>query len=181
MRHHTPSPAAPHRRHMHQWRSLMVSYDVSWSLIVPKVLWRLMFFVWCCMESHGVLHYDVSWSCCHMVSYTDSWWMFFDVSQSVNIPNAPILYKPCTNYFTGYAHPLTLLQPQTCANSFYFSFFSHAVAIWNSLPYFIVSSPNISMFKKVLLTITYFYNLGTLTILAFAILYIHCTRCIKFS
>ena len=34
-----------------------------------------------------------------------------------------LLYKPCTNYFTRYTHPLTLLQPQTHTNSFYFSFF----------------------------------------------------------
>ena len=51
-------------------------------------------------------------------------------------------------------HPLTILQPQTCTNS-YFSH-SHAVAVWNSLPYSIVSSNNISVFK------VYLYNLGTL-------------------
>ena len=42
----------------------------------------------------------------------------------------------------------SLIQPQTRTNSFYFSFFSHTVSIWNSLPYSIVSLPNISVFKK---------------------------------
>jgi len=37
--------------------------------------------------------------------------------------NEAIVYKPCTNHFTRYTHPLTLLQPQTHTNSFYFSFF----------------------------------------------------------
>ena len=45
---------------------------------------------------------------------------------------------------------------------FYFLFFSHAVSIWNSLPYSIVSLPNISVFKKSFVNITYLYNLGTL-------------------
>ena len=70
----------------------------------------------------------------------------------IDFPNAPLLYKPCTNYFTRYTHPLTLLQPQTHTNSFYFSF-------WNSLSYSIVSLPNK---RKSLLNITYLYNLGTL-------------------
>ena len=38
----------------------------------------------------------------------------------IDFPNAPLLYKPCTNYFTWYTHPLTLLQPQTHTKSFYF-------------------------------------------------------------
>ena len=37
------------------------------------------------------------------------------------LSNAPLLYKPCTNYITRYAHHL--LQPQTHTNSYYFSFF----------------------------------------------------------
>ena len=60
----------------------------------------------------------------------------------VDFHNAPLLYKPCTNYFTRYAHPLTLLQPQTRTNSYYFPF-SHML-----YQFFVVSSPNISMFKK---------------------------------
>ena len=55
----------------------------------------------------------------------------------VDFPNAPLLYMPCTNYFTRYTHPLTLLRPQTRTNYFYFSFFPHAVAIWNSLHYLV--------------------------------------------
>jgi len=83
------------------------------------------------------------------------------------------VYKPYTNYFTRYKHSLTLLQPQTCTNSFYFPFFSHAVSIWNSLPYSIVSADNISMFKN---SLVYLYNLGTY--LAFAILCIRCALCV---
>ena len=66
----------------------------------------------------------------------------------VDFPNAPLLFKPCTNYYTRHAHHLTLLQPQTHSNAFYFSFFSHAVSIWNSLPYTILSSPSINTFKR---------------------------------
>ena len=62
------------------------------------------------------------------------------------LPNAPLVYEPCTNHFTKHTHPLTFLQPQTCTTSFYFSFFSHAVAIWNNLPYSVVSSNNIGMY-----------------------------------
>jgi len=61
--------------------------------------------------------------------------------------NEPLLFKTCTNYFTRHARHLTLLQPQTHTNAYYFSFFSHAVAIWNSLPYDIPSS--ISIFKSI--------------------------------
>ena len=42
---------------------------------------------------------------------------------------------------------------------FLFFLLSHAVAIWNSLPFSIVSLPNIN---KALLNITYLYNLGIL-------------------
>jgi len=66
----------------------------------------------------------------------------------VDFPNAPLLFKPCTNYYTRHAHHLTLLQPQTHSNAFYFSFFSHAVSIWNSLPYTILTSPSINTFKR---------------------------------
>ena len=55
-------------------------------------------------------------------------------------------YCTCLALITSqdtHAHPLTVLQPQTHTNSYYFSFFSHTVAIWNSLPYFVVSFPNI--------------------------------------
>ena len=52
----------------------------------------------------------------------------------IDFPNVPLQYKTCTNYLKRYTHPLTLLQPQTHMNSFYFSFFSHDVVIWNSLP-----------------------------------------------
>ena len=80
----------------------------------------------------------------------------------VGFPNAPLLYKPCIKYFTRYAHPHTLLQPQTHTHSYYFSFFSLAVAIWNSSLYFVVSAPIISIcLRKVLLTITSLYELGT--------------------
>ena len=99
----------------------------------------------------------------------------------VDFPNAPLLYKPCTNYFTRYIHPLTLLQPHTHTNSFYFTFFLHAVAIWNRkfTLLFVVSSPNISMFKKSYnLSLKSGYN--NIILLAYAILYIHCTSCIKF-
>ena len=66
----------------------------------------------------------------------------------INIPNAPLVYKPCTNHFTRYTYPLTLLQPQTRTNSCYFSFFSHVVAVWNTLTFSVVSSNNISMFRN---------------------------------
>ena len=68
----------------------------------------------------------------------------------VDFPNAPLLFKPCTNYYTRHAHHLTLLQPQTHTNAFYFSFFSHAVSIWNSLPYIILTSPSISPLREIL-------------------------------
>ena len=41
----------------------------------------------------------------------------------IDLPNAPPVYKPCTNHFTRYTHPLTLLQPQTHTNSFISPFF----------------------------------------------------------
>ena len=62
------------------------------------------------------------------------------------------------HYFTNPAlitsqdtHPLTLLQPQTQIKSLYFSFFSHAVAIWNS--YLILVC-----LRKALLIITYHFS-----------------------
>lgn len=55
----------------------------------------------------------------------------------VDFPDAPLLYKPCNNYSTGYTHPLLLVQTQTrtaCWTLHVFYFFSHAVVIWDSLP-----------------------------------------------
>ena len=75
------------------------------------------------------------------------------------------------------SHSYNLMQTHT--NYFYFSFFSHTVAIWNSLPYSIVSSPNISMFKKSYIIFIIWVHVHY-TILVFAILCIQCTRCIKF-
>ena len=54
----------------------------------------------------------------------------------IDFPNAPLVYKPCTNHFTRYTHPLTLLQPQTHTNSFYFSSISHACC--SGLEYFAI-------------------------------------------
>ena len=42
----------------------------------------------------------------------------------------------------------TSSHSSTTPNSFCFSFFSHAVAVWNTLPFSVVSSNNISMFKN---------------------------------
>ena len=68
------------------------------------------------------------------------------VRSSIDFPNAPLVYRPCTNHLTRYTHPFTLLQPPTRTNSFYFSIFSHAVAVWNTLPFSVVSSNNISIY-----------------------------------
>ena len=57
--------------------------------------------------------------------------------------------KPSTTHFTRYTHP-----PQTHTNSYYFPFFSHAVVLWNSSPYSVVS--------LCLNLITYLHNLDTL-------------------
>ena len=35
--------------------------------------------------------------------------------------NAPLMFKTCTDHFSRYSHPLTLVQPETCTNSSYFS------------------------------------------------------------
>ena len=59
--------------------------------------------------------------------------------------NAPLMYKPCSSYFTRYTHPLTFLQPQT---SSIFPF-SYTVAIWNHLPYSVVTLPSISTLKSI--------------------------------
>ena len=57
------------------------------------------------------------------------------------------------------SHSFNLRLAQTL---FIFPFFSHAVSIWNSLPYSIVSLLILVCLRKALLNITYLYNLGTL-------------------
>ena len=57
------------------------------------------------------------------------------VHEFVDFPNAPLLYKPYTKYFTNthiFLHSYNLKPAQ---NSFHFSFFSDVVAILNTLPY----------------------------------------------
>ena len=67
--------------------------------------------------------------------------------------NAPLMYKPCSNYLTRYTHLLTLLQPQTSS----ISPFSYTVAVWNRLPYSVVTLPSIRTRKSI---VNYLYNLG---------------------
>ena len=66
----------------------------------------------------------------------------------VDCPNAPLLYMPCTNYFTRYTCTSSHSPTTTDSHKLLLFLFSHAVAIWNSLSCFVVSLPNISMFKK---------------------------------
>ena len=90
----------------------------------------------------------------------------------VDFPNAPLLFKPCTNYYTRHAHHLTLLQPQTHTNAFYFSFFSHAVSIWNSLPYIILTTQDMhttSPFCNLRLTLMLFISLFSRMLYPFGI------------
>ena len=80
----------------------------------------------------------------------------------IDFPNAPLLYKPCNNYFTRYTHPLTLLQPQTRTNSFIFPFFlmlyKFGIVYHTPMFHYLI----LLCLRKALLNITYLYNLGTL-------------------
>ena len=61
-------------------------------------------------------------------------------------PNAPLERRsiPCN---LRHVHPSTLLMPSFRTNAHQFSFFPHAISIWNSLPASIHSLDTVSSFK----------------------------------
>ena len=65
-------------------------------------------------------------------------------------PDGIVLLREHLQYNFRSVHALTLQQPFTHTQSYYYSFVPRAISVWNTLPYEITSSSSCAVFKRLL-------------------------------
>ena len=65
-----------------------------------------------------------------------------------NFPNSPIHFAVPSCYTTRSKHNLLLNVPFSSSNSYYYSFFCAVPRVWNTMPYSVLSSLSLKLFKS---------------------------------